>query len=175
VSEKEGLDTRGLDLLLRVLRAPAPVARVGILQDQPRSENKSTISYGDLKNFTKPRRAGRRLSNAEIGIIHEFGDTTHPQRSFLRVPIASRLQKELEASGAFDKRVVEQMWVERSFLPFVKKMAIIGEKIVLDAFATGGFGKWPKWKGSYTSATGNILVDSTQLRNSISSTVVEAH
>ena len=61
---------------------------------------------------------------------------------------------------------------EGTMLPWLKKLAVIGEKIVLEAFATGGDGKWPKWKTKgYKNNTGQILVDTTQLRDSITSDI----
>lgn len=149
------LETAGLDKILRAMKMKLPTARVGIMGE-------------------KNMRAGTGKSgktNAEIGAIHEYGCPKRniPIRSFLRVPIADHLEKEMEASGAYDDKTLRDVIREGSFVPWVKKMAIIAEKIVQGGFATGGFGQWAPHKPSYTNNTGQILIDTQQLRNSITS------
>lgn len=111
------------------------------------------------------------LSNATIGAIHEFGHGV-PQRSFIRRPLIDGLDQAVQASiGPGD---LEQMTDEKSLVPFVRKIGIIAEEVIQTAFDTGGNGKWPKWiTPGYSSNTGNILVDSGQLRDSITSVVVD--
>lgn len=145
----ESFNVKGLDQILKALKTKPPIARVGILG--------STNA-----------RSGKQNSNATIGAAHEFGTTKMPQRSFLRVPISENLNKSLESSGLLTKETLQDVIKWGSVLPWVTKVAIVAEGIVLDAFASNGFGKWAPWKGSYTSSTGQILVNSQQLRNSIS-------
>lgn len=147
------MNVKGLDQILKALKGRLPVARVGILGSQARSGSKG-------------------ITNATVGAAHEFGTSKMPQRSFLRVPIAEHLDKKLESSGALDKDVLNEVVKSGNVLPWVTKVAALAEGIVLEAFDTGGFGKWPKWKGDYSNNTGNILVDTQQLRNSISYDVV---
>lgn len=124
--------------------------------------------------MSKPRKGGKQLTNAEIGAVHEFGNSTHPQRSFLRVPLMDRLNKELQDSGSFDKETLRDVIINGTVVPWLKKVAVVAEGIVAGAFDTGGYGKWAQWKNpSYQNNTGNILVDTTQLRNSITSEVKE--
>jgi phage gpG-like protein len=174
VSESVTLQTKGLDALLKALKRQ-PIARVGILGNSvSRVENKTTLSFSEVQNMSKPRKGGPQLTNAEIGAVHEFGSSTHPQRSFLRVPLTDRLNKELEASGAFDKETLHQVIMSGTVVPWLKKVTVLAEGIVAGAFATGGYGKWAQWKSpGYQNNTGNILVDTTQLRNSITSEVTE--
>jgi hypothetical protein len=161
MSEDVTLETKGLDKLLKALKmTQPPVARVGIL--------------GGSKNV----RAGNdgNSSNATIGAAHEFGAPAQgiPERSFLRVPIAEHLQKEMESSGALDKEVMADVIKDGTIVPWLKKVAVLAEGIVADAFATAGFGKWPAWKNTgYTNNAGQVLVDTGQLRNSITSEVKE--
>lgn len=146
------INTRGLDQILKALKMKPPVARVGILGSSPREGGKST--------------------NAEIGAAHEFGTTKIPQRSFLRIPIADHLDKEMQNSGYLDKETLKEVIKTASVIPWLKGIAKIAEKIVQGAFDTGGYGKWEKWKNSgYQNNTGMLLVDTQQLRESITSEV----
>lgn len=173
MSEEISLNTKGLDALLKAFRNP-PVVRVGILGNHnARTEGKKTLTFSEVQSMSKPHRMGKSLTNAEIGAIHEFGSATHPQRSFLRVPLTDRLNKELNRSKAFDPEVLRDVIISGTMIPWMKKIAVVAEGIVTGAFGSNGYGKWAPWKPGYQNNTGNILVDTTQLRNSITSTVVE--
>lgn len=143
---------KGLTNLLKALSGEAPVGRVGILGTK----------------------AGRNTQNAEtnasIGAKHEFGQEGMPIRSFLRAPITDNLQKGLEDAGAFDEAALKQVAAEKTLLPFVKKICLVAEGIVADAFATGGFGKW-KPSDMRFKKNHQTLVETQQLRNSITSEV----
>ncbi len=172
MSEEVTLETKGLDDLLKAIKGKMPTARIGILGSSTRVESKTKLTFEEVQNMSKPRRQGQTMTNADIGAVHEFGSTTHPQRSFLRVPLTDRLRKEMESSGAFDKEVLKKVVASGSVLPWLSKIAILGEGIVAGAFSSGGYGKWPGWKSpGYQNNTGNILVDTTQLRGSITSEV----
>jgi phage gpG-like protein len=149
------LQTKGLDQLIKALKSNLPKARVGVLGA------KAIRTNGNIGS-----------TNASVGAVHEFGLDGMAQRSFLRVPISDMLQKKMEAAGAFDKDVLNEVVKSGSVLPWVKKMAILAEQIVHEAFETGGFGKWPAWKTpGYTNDHGRILEDTGQLRDSITSEV----
>ncbi len=151
----------GLDNLLRALTGDLPQARVGVL-----GSNNS-------------RTAGK-SNNATIGKNHEFGeivklngrDVKLPERSFLRVPIAENMQGYLDSSGMFTKEAERQVVRDGSLVPWITNLGIIGVSIVLDAFKTGGFGKWKpsnmKFKKNHQT-----LVETQQLRNSITWDVKE--
>lgn len=111
-------------------------------------------------------------TNAEIGVIHEFGGAHMPQRSFLRVPITEHLNKELEKSGMFTQASLQKVISQKSLIPYLEKIGVSAEGIVSDAFKTGGFGKW-KPSDMSRKKIKQTLVESQQLRNSISSEVVE--
>lgn len=158
MSEETTLKVDGLEKLLKALKAKPPVARVGILGD------KSTRSGG----------GGGQPTNAEVGAAHEFGAPARglPARSFLRVPISENLQKEMEKSQAFDEQVLSEVIKSGSVLAWMQKIAILAEGIVSDAFDSKGFGKWPSWSSpNYTNNAGQVLVDTKQLRESITSEV----
>lgn len=157
------INTKGLDQLLKALKASPPRTRVGILG------SKAYASHTGSHNEKNPP------SNSTIGAAHEFGTSKMERRSFLREPIADHLEKRMEDSSALDQDVLNEVIHNGSILPWMKKIAIIAESIVAGAFQTGGYGKWAPWKNStYSNNTGQILVDTTQLRNSISSEVEDA-
>lgn len=145
------INVQGLEQLLKALKAKPPVGRVGILGD-------------------RNQRTGSEKSNAEIGAFHEFGTSRLPVRSFLRVPLIDHLDKRLKASGAFDESVLARIVAEGTFRPWVQLMTLEAEGVVLDAFATGGFGKWPPSDMTHKKVK-QTLVETQQLRNSITSDV----
>ncbi len=153
MSDDVTLKVDGLEKLLKALKAKPPVARVGILG-------------------SKNARSGKVNSNATVGAAHEFGTSKLPIRSFLRVPLTEHLQKQLEKSGLLDKDAMAEVIKKGTLLPWIKKVAIVGEGIVLDAFATGGFGKW-KPSNMDKKVLKQTLLETTQLRNSITSEVAE--
>lgn len=158
MSDTVKMNVKGLDQLLKALKAKPPIARVGILGSQ------------NAVHTTDGSSSAEGLTNAEIGAIHEFGLGNNPQRSFLRIPISENLQKSMKASGAFDKEVLAGVIASGTVIPWVKKVAIIAEAIVAQAFDTGGFGAWPasNMAGKKNHQT---LVETQQLRNSITSEV----
>lgn len=151
---------KNLQDFIKALQGPIPHARVGILGD---------------KNIRKDGK-----SNATIGKKHEFGEITEingamvklPVRSFLRMPLNTRLFQELEASGMFNKAVINEVIEQKILTPWLTKIGIIGEGIVLDAFQTSGFGTWKPSNMKFKTVK-QTLVESNQLRNSITSDVVE--
>lgn len=148
----ETYNVKGLEQLLKALKAKPPVARVGIIGDN------------------NARRDGP--TNAEVGAAHEFGTSKLPQRSFLRVPVSENLEKEMESAQLFDKDALAEVLKQGSVIPWMNRVAISAEACIADAFNTGGNGKWPAWKNpDYTNNAGQLLVDTTQLRNSILSDV----
>lgn len=149
------INIKGLDGLLRALKEKAPIARVGILG------GKTTRSGTNA------------MTNSEIGALYEFNASgKRPGGSFLRVPITEHLEKYLEKSGAFTKEAMSAVIAQGSTIPWVKKIAVIAEKIVQDAFDTSGFGKWTP-SNMLRKKNHQTLVETKQLRESISSEVVD--
>lgn len=151
MAETEGfsIELRGLDQLIKALKAKPPTVRIGVL------------GGGE---------------NATVGAVHEFGAPARniPQRSFLRVPLADHLNKELENSGLLNKEVLNDVIKKGSMTPWMKQVAVVAQGIVDDAFETSGDGKWPKWKDpNYTNQGGMLLVDTGSLRDSITTEVTE--
>lgn len=141
------MDTKALDKIIAACKT-APKIKIGILNNG--------------------RRQGTDLTNADIGASHEFGDDKLPQRSFLRVPLTDHLGKFLDKSEFFDKESMAKVLSEKDLKPWVEKIAIVAQSVVLEAFASQGFGKWPQWQiPGYKNNTGMLLQDTLQMRNSI--------
>lgn len=157
--DDDTVNVRGLEKLLKALKAKPPSSRVGIIGSPPREKKDGEKSAP---------------TNAEVGATHEFGTSTHPVRSFLRVPISENLQKEMQARGLLNKDTLAEVIKLGSILPWMTEVALSAEACVLDAFDTGGNGKWPAWKTpNYTNNAGQLLVDTHQLRDSITTAVKE--
>lgn len=154
MSEDVQLNMKGLEDLLKAMKGKLPFARVGILGD------KDTREKGDAP------------SNATIGARHEFGTETLPIRSFLRMPLTEQMQKYLDDSGAFTREAFAKVLKDRSLTEWVKKIGIVGEAVIADAFNTGGFGKWAP-SDMTRKKNHQTLVETQQLRNSITSEVKE--
>lgn len=151
------LNTKKLDAMIKALKQKLPTIQIGVLG------GKVTRKGFDHSN------------NASIGAIHEFGDPQHniPVRSFLRMPIADNLEKDMESSDMFGVEEMNKVFKESSIDPWLKRIAVLAEGIVAKAFATGGFGKWPAWKNpNYKNGDMRLLVDTGQLRDSISTRIV---
>lgn len=144
----------GLEKLLKALKmAKPPVIRIGILG-------------------SKNARTGKASSNATVGAAHEFGTSKLPMRSFLRMPLSFELPKAIKKSGAIDKDVLNDVLKEGTFLPWLKKIAILAERTVAEAFETSGFGQWRPSNMTHKKVH-QTLVETQQLRNSITSEIKE--
>lgn len=112
------------------------------------------------------------ITNSEIGVIHEFGNEKMPIRSFLRMPIMTHKKEIIKAMGGTKMRTA---FAQGDFMRMFKLLGEKGRDIVLQAFETGGFGKWPDISEATKAAKGSsvILVDSAQLKNGITSDVVK--
>ena len=150
IDDETHINTKGLDQLIKAM-GKVPTARIGILGDNTnRQKNKNT--------------------NATVGAAHEFGTEKLPIRSFLRIPISENMDKYLEKSGAFDTDAIKKVIKESSLFVYWQKIALVGERIVADAFSTGGFGKW-KPSDMTHKKNQQTLVETKQLRDSIASDV----
>lgn len=151
---------------------------------------KMRVNVGVLASHTK-RDDGE--TNAEVGMKMEYGSKTesrtspaqekargrgpmfwpagYPARSWLLIPIAVELPKQL-------KKIDPKLWLEAIAVKGVRySLGLLGqqaENTIQLAFNTQGFGRWPNnskrtvlWKGS-----AEPLKDSLQLQNSISSEVI---
>ena len=129
-------------------------ARVGILGD-------------------KNKRDDTTLTNAEIGAVHEFGSLSRniPKRSFIRMPLEVKLPDWIKRHGDDYFYFAERGALE----VFYEGLGLDAEVMIAEAFETGGFGTWKPDSPQTIKRKGSdwILVDKSELRNSISSEVVD--
>jgi hypothetical protein len=172
-TEDTTLETRGLDQLIKAFKTNLSRARVGILGAKTtRNDVKTTGGKSVNARGGRVKTKFEISTNAAVGALHEFGTDKMPMRSFLRMPISDQLQKRMEASGSFDKEKLRQVIKQGTMETWLKEIAVIAEGIVSDAFETGGFGKWAAWKTpGYKNQANQLLVDTQQLRDSITSEV----
>lgn len=142
------MEVKGLKALHEALKGRLPTCRVGII-----GKNNS--------------RKDNTLTNSEVGAAHEYGTNKLPQRSFLRVPLADHLTKEMENSNILTDEHLKKVIATKSIVPWIEDVGMIALKIVLEAFDTCGFGKWKPSEMRYKKIK-QTLVETTQLRDSIS-------
>lgn len=148
------VNTKDLDQLTKLLKKQAAAIRIGILGSNSARSGKSTAT------------------NAAIGAYHEFGTANLPVRSFLRMPIIDHMANRLESSKAFDEDVLKDVIKSGTTVPWLKKVGVIAETIIADAFDSGGFGKW-KSSNMDRKKNAQTLVETQQLRNSVTSDIKE--
>src|SRR6185312_2744324 len=155
MSNEIEFEMKGLDQIIKVMKTHASI-QIGVLGHSARKPKE-----GQSKTPT----------NATIGAVHEFGI---PARSFLRVPLARHLESHLEKSDLLSEDTLKQVIKSGTQIPWLKKIAIVAEGIVDDAFESSGDGEWAPWKNpNYHNEGGMLLVDSGQLRQAITSEVKE--
>lgn len=143
-------------------------AQVGVLG--AKASGRLKIEHENLgklsRNKTVPVASDSSLSNADIGLIHEKGSPKRniPRRSFLEVPLVTKMPGLMQRVG---EELLKGLSIDNIETVY-KKLAIIAESVVLRAFPTRGYGKWP----SKRDGTPSRLIDTGQLRQSIASRVV---
>jgi hypothetical protein len=153
-------------------------ANLKALQGKTQTVNNMYARVGVLgKSVARTNIDGSNLTNAEIGAIHEMGSVKTPRRSALRDTLYDVKAKDL--------RLVIQTLLKNYLKPkssltastVFKRIGAAGESFVDEAFATGGFGRWPalaastvKMKAKKGLSTA-ILIATTLYRRSITSDV----
>lgn len=126
---------------------------------------KKHVAVGVLANEATGRIYENGVNVLQVAAIHEYGLGSSPQRSFLKMP--QELKKK-EISLFISKqlsKVFEGMQVERG----LGLIGVYNVNLSVDAFATGGFGKWAELSQSTINDKGSsaILTDTGILKNSI--------
>lgn len=107
------------------------------------------------------------VTNPELGAIHELGSASRgiAPRSFLRMPLMTRFPK-IAASMKKEGQLLAQAG---KGLLFMKRVGIAAEKVVLEAFASKGWGAWKPIKEATAKRKHSdaILIDTGQLRRAI--------
>jgi hypothetical protein len=160
---KASLEIKGLINVQKFFAQKMPKVRVGILGD---------------KNARK--KGGADKTNAEIGYTQEFGKHTGvkiPKRSFIREPLLLKFAKEIKAAKSLNKTEFEKAIKSGNAEKFFKRIGIVAEKVIQQAFATQGFGKWAPNAPLTVALKGSSspLIDTAQLRRSITSKVVKGN
>ncbi len=128
---------------------------------------------GILGSDAGAKHEGTDLTNAEIGVIQEFGSQSRniPPRSFLRMPIEVRGATIMQQLG---KRRTRDKIESGDIVGVYRDLGLAGEAVVQGAFASAGFGRWPANAPSTVVAKGSSapLIDTGQLRRAITSDVV---
>ncbi len=101
----------------------------------------------------------------EVGRWHEHGLGV-PRRSFLREPM---IQKQATIQKHIRDGWINILSGKSTAIAELGKLGVIGQEISKGAFATGGYGKWEKFKPQTVKAKGSseILIDEAKLLNSI--------
>ncbi len=147
------VNVEGLDKLLKALKGKQPEGRIGILGQ-------------------RAARGTGGPNNAEVGAFHEFGTSRHPVRSFLRLPLTALLNKTLESSGAFTEDTLKEVVKSGNLKAWLQKVLVAAEAVVLGGFDSAGYGTWPP-SDMRRKENHQTLVESTQLRNSITTDIIE--
>jgi hypothetical protein len=128
----------------------------------------------DTKDFNKVVKVGvlGNTRNASILATHEFGSITKriPRRSVLKDTLIYK-KEDLEIKVI--QLTIDNLGKKNGLMIALKKLGIFAEKLIQEAFKTGGFGKWaPLSKKTIEKKKSNsILIDTAQLRRGITSKV----
>ena len=148
--------------------------QVGIFgEDNARSEAAAPDkrTKGGLRRTIPKSKAS--MTNAEVGAIHEFGQLTAnppiPPRSFLRMPLATKSRQIINGTAKVAFAFLKKADLNGLFT----RIGLECENVVREAFASGGFGQWPKLSKYTVAKKGSsaILIDTGQLRRAIASKV----
>jgi len=168
------LDKTNFDELKRQMNQRL-VAQVGVLGESIHNRKDSTPRKDIEISKTGKRKVGKsqsELSNADIGMIHEFGSVSKniPRRSFIEMPLTLYLKDEVEKAIPRIRNAFEALDIRRAYA----LLGIAGEAVILKAFNTQGYGKWAPNSPITIARKGSSkpLIDTAQLRKSINSRVV---
>ena len=119
------------------------------------------------------------LTNAQIGFIQEFGKLTGKPRieprSFIDMPLKLHLNDKIKEKKSLAKKEFEMALKEGKADEFVRKVGIVAEEVIQEAFETSGWGQWKPNAESTKRRKGSDkpLIDTGELRRSISSEVIK--
>lgn len=153
------------------------VTRVGILGSgasrvvQEKGES-DTAFRKRVKIYQKTGQGADAETNADIGLQHEKGVKSKnlPRRSWLEEPLTDHLGEYFKKLGP---KAIQAMLMSNYELAYAD-LGIIAEQIIQRGFETGGYGKWKELSQQTIRRKGSsaILIDTAQLRRSVTSDVV---
>ena len=136
-----------------------------------KDSNKYAVKVGILGK--KNNRSDGEMTNAEIGLIHEYGSRTRniPIRSFLRMPISVKSKDIIKMASINALKLMTDGKGKQVF----KNIGIACEAVIQDAFGSRGFGTWEGNRPSTIKRkkSDSPLIDMGFLRKSISSEVIK--
>lgn len=139
-------------------------------------KEKYIIKVGIIGNQAAEEHEASGMSNASLGLIHEFGSKNKniPQRSFLRMPIESKNDTIVKDVAKNGEKITKELSKGNS-LYLYERIALACEAVIQEAFATGGFGQWEGLKSRTIKKKGSSspLIDTGELRRSVSSKVIK--
>lgn len=149
------------------------VVKVGILGGKAQEEHGRKDAGGIAKGGGhKVGKTASSKTNAEIGLAHEVGVKSRnlPRRSWLQNPLEDKLPEYFKKIGSKTIANILVKQIGRAY----QELGLVCEQIILKGFETGGYGKWQALKQSTIARKGSstILVDTAQLKKSITSQVV---
>ncbi len=164
-------DLTGLHHFVRLMDSAGKfVVKVGIFGNKTA---RGAIERDKKKHAHVKKGSHVTLTNAELGLIHEMGSKVRhiPARSFLRMPLSVK-SKEILAD-AF--KGAPELLRKGQIRMILARLGIACEKWIQIAFATRGFGTWLPDNLDTIRRKGSAepLIDSGQLRRSVSSQVTE--
>ena len=112
------------------------------------------------------------MTNADIGLIHEFGSITRgiPRRSWLRKPLEENIMKWVKSHAEEYKKYMEKGDLKKWYL----MLGLEAERIIQEAFSSGYDWKPLSPKTVEKKKSEKILIDTSELRRSVSSQVLKA-
>jgi hypothetical protein len=151
---------------------------VGILGDRNQREEikarEAKQHWSTKKTPLAPAKPEEQLSNADIGLRHEFGSLAEklPMRSWLRMPLYTHLADRLERIG---KAFFLALTIRRGMWQALRTLGIQAEATIQEGFENGGWGQWPELSQYTVQLKGSsaILIDTAQMRQSVTSAVVK--
>lgn len=137
---------------------------------------------GSVSRFDDKGNRQDALNNPSLGLIQEFGTmektegerVTHhaiPARSFLRMPLMTRLQTKIDEIG---RAVWRTIILKRGVMAGLASLGTIARNLIDTAFETRGFGQWAPNAPMTILRKGSSapLIASAQLRKSVTYQVV---
>lgn len=136
-----------------------------------------SVKVGILGSKAEQIHNGTNETNAYIGFLNEFGSFSKhiPARSFIRMPLKLYLDSYIKNKKSLSKEAFEKAIEEGKTEDFSRKVGLVAEEVIQDAFATRGFGNWKPNAPRTIAEKGSDspLIDTGQLRRSITSKVIK--
>lgn len=142
------------------------------MAEQMRSMKRKAVFVGLPAEKVGGKIYGDGMTIMRVGAIHEYGAGSIPQRSFLRVPFATK-RKEINSTIAKQfEAVANGQKVDIG----LGRIGVIAANISKGAFTSLGYGEWEEITGQTKARKGSsqTLIDTGILRSSITWVIRDA-